>query len=382
MHIVHVISSLGYGGAEQLLYDQLKNFNHNKNKHSVIYLRHGHHVEKIESLGIQTFGISGLITRYDPIALSRLYLLIKELDPDVIHSALPLANIFARLVGRMLRVPVINDYHGDCSFHGWFRNTLDRATVRLATSFVAVSYGVAKSLMRHVFAGKKRLGELHMKTVVIQNGIDCAQVNADASNSKLTREKIGLHDNDFIIGAVGRLKPIKGFDVLLKSFALFQSMNVTRASREDQRYAKLVIIGDGPERQHLEHLAVELNISNDVYFLGYVVNARTVYHLFDCFAISSKSEGLSIAMLEAMCSSVPVVSTHAESTHDVIVDQKNGMLVPVGDIKALAQCFYTLKTDAKIAQTLAENARATVESKFTIKQMIEQYELLYEEVSS
>lgn len=339
MNIVHIISSLKIGGAETALFNLLSaHVVEKQNTHSVVYFHDGPNRIKLEQLGIPTYRISGLFSLYDPIAFYQALSLIKKLNPSLIHSSLWMANIFARLIGKMLKIPVICDLHGRATDEGRFRNTLDALTAPLATAQVAVSHSVYKAYRESVTkkVQNQYRDTTEKKITVILNGIDQKICLERAASSPLSRKTFGLSSDDFVIGAVGRLEPIKSYDILIQGFNLFLQKN------PHQTKVKLVIVGDGSCRKELQSLALSLGISDKIIFVGGRQDAIKFYPIFDCFVLSSQSEGLSIALLEALCFGLPVITTNKEKRHDILEHGVHGLLIPPSNPQALGDALEIL----------------------------------------
>lgn len=444
MKILHFITSLKTGGAEAALTNFLT-YTHQKlparTQHTVIYLYNGPHAEKIEKLGIPVFQLKGLVHHYDPIAFLRLIRLIKKINPDVIHTSLWSANIMGRLAGKIVGIPVISDLHGSAVDEGNFRNQLDALTAPLAHKIIAVSASVQSAYQYAVIP--KIIGKQHRELVaqnlcVINNGIDINRVRDIArqsdNTSPVSRSNFGWGENDFVIGAVGRLEPIKSYDVLVRAFALLLNLSkheippgkllsssrdchsreggnlppnnimhwipdspfglsrMTVPPRNQSKVAlrkfqnnsdsilpkspKLCLVGDGSEMHKLKDLAHALGVETNINFIGSRSDAIKFYPLFDCFALSSKSEGLSIALLEALCFGLPIISTHSGMQHDVIAHQINGFLVPVGDEQALAQSLLTLINNKKLVNSMHAANLELIKS-FDLAQTVSAYHKLY-----
>lgn len=433
MKILHFITSLKIGGAESALVNFLTYKRRQQPdgvQHTTLYLYHGPNVEKIQNLGISTYQLKGFLHHYDPIAFVRLLLFIKKYKPDVIHTALWSANIIGRLAGWLLGIPVISDLHGSALDEGSFRNRLDALTAPLARKIVAVSSSVQESYQQAVVpmvALKHYQNSVKQKLCVIPNGIEIELVRARSLENPLRRSDFGLNDNDFIIGAVGRLEPIKSYDVLIRAFALLQgqiiklnppstlqynfehqdvisnSDPVSKIScksytgsrvkyRDDNgsskaqlqltirerphRLPKLCLIGSGSQEQELKKLAKSLGITDSVNFVGARSDAIKFYPLFDCFTLSSQSEGLSIALLEALCFGLPIVSTHQDRQHDVITHNLNGLLVPVGNEQALADALKALLFDTEKRKAM-RNANVQLIRSFDLSNTVHAYEQTY-----
>ncbi len=360
MKVAHLITSLKIGGAESVLCALLSNVD--PKQHLVIYFHFGPNVERLHNMGITTYQIKGLFSPYDPIGIICLFRLLKHLKPDLIHSALWSANILGSIFSKILKIPIICDLHGDVIDHGSFRNFFERVTVNIPKRFIAVSRSVQLSFNDNIGTGL---------VSVITNGIDSDHVIEMANANKLTRADIGLLKDDFIIGSVGRLAAIKCYDVLINAFALFS----LRAKN-----AKLCIVGDGPERSNLEGLVSRLGLRNSVIFLGERSDAVSIYPLFNCFTLASFSEGLSIALLEAMCFGLPIITTSKSLDHDVIEDGVNGFLVPVHGIEPLSIAIANLYDNPGLVVRIKKRNIEDVRTKFNVKKMHVMYEQIYRDI--
>ena len=426
MNILHLITSLKVGGAESALVNYLsKVVGQDGNTHSVAYFHLGPNVDKIRNLGVKTYQISGTLSIYDPVFFFRLAKLIQFIKPDVIHSSLWSANIIARLISKFSKIPVICDLHGNSFDEGRVRNWFDRRTVKYCAKIVAVSNSVKDAYLKNIMTSELnkpapsrrqrlwragcgecarsaridasaeatserrlepspngRRAELQKNLVVIKNGIDVQALRDKAFTEPLIRKNFGLFDDDFVIGAVGRLEPIKSYDVLIKAFASFCHPELDSVSNAQ---AKLVIVGDGSQAAALAALVKTLKIEKQVIFTGFRPDAYKFYQIFDCFALSSQSEGLSIALLEAMVFGLPIISTNLDiSRHDVITPGINGLLVRPNDIegyaRAINKLFQDRQEDRGLKHTMGKRNLELVGSEFCIDGVVDRYQALYQDV--
>ncbi|MFA6492120.1 MAG: glycosyltransferase [Candidatus Babeliales bacterium] len=362
------------GGAERALCALLENMRDSAIQHHVAYFHAGPCVAIMASLGIPTYPVGGLIHRYDPLLYYRLYRLVKKINPDVIHTSLWSANILGRIIGTRCGIPVVSDLHGNCEHEGWLRNSIDRRTAHLSQRTIAVATTVENSYRCHIVAKIKNIERKKLtdgRVIVIKNGINAHKLRAQIVARPLTRRKCAIAEDAFVIGSVGRLEPIKSYDILIRAFALLcSSISLTRP-------LTLVLVGGGSQMQTLKNLAQSLDIAAHVLFTGEQPDAWRFYQLFDCFALSSQSEGISLALLEALCCGIPVATTHAYERHDVITDKVHGFLVPPGDIRALARALEELYNHPEKAITMGTAARQLIDEKFTIERVVEQYRDLF-----
>ncbi len=370
MKILHIISSLKIGGAEHALCNLLQGMKQHGWQHHVAYFHDGPCKKIIQSLNIPTYHITGLIHRYDPYAYIRLKKLVQTIQPDVLHSSLWVANIVGRLLGKSCNIPVVCDLHGNCGHEGALRTYLNRLTAHIPYRTIAVSESVKASFCNDVISSisnpLKRNAALE-SLVVINNGIDADHLRAQALKKPLTRKEFGIPKDAFVIGSVGRFEPIKSYKLLIQSLALLKHKHPGNC------HVALFLIGDGSEYTMLKKLSADLGITDNVIFTGARNDAYRFYPLFDCFALSSQSEGLSLALLEALSFGLPIVTTHNSLQHDVIAHEVNGLLTPPNNPQALMESLDRLYTTPRDRERMRQANNRLVDTNFNSKYMVEQY---------
>lgn len=344
-HLVHFITSLEMGGAQAVLYDVVKNLS--SFSHTVIYFHGGPYEEKFRQAGISIHRVRGLISCYDPLAITRLYTLIQQLNPDCLHTVLWAANWMGRIVGKMLGIPCVTALHNNKSLNGAVRAILDQLAPDAHTT-IAVSDEVKRSFDAN-------------KIVVILNGVNQDAIHHQVCMLRKTRNDVGFTDDHFIVGSVGRLHPVKRYDLLIESVAhLYKKYS----------HIRLLIIGSGSEEKKLRDLIAFHNLNHVAKLVA--DQALGYYPLFDCFVQPSAQEGISMALLEAMSCGLPCVVTNASKSHPVIKDGQEGVVV-MGEGALLSQGIELLMTNPKRAQQMGARAAQTIADKFDNKRMIAAY---------
>jgi glycosyltransferase involved in cell wall biosynthesis len=268
--IVHLISSLKIGGAESLLGDLIIGLGTEQYEHQVIYFHDGPHAQRLRDYGVPVYQVKGLVCLYDPVFFWRLWHLIKKINPDLMHTALWAANFAGRIMGTLLRIPVICVIHLGVDLDGRVRNMLDAVTFRLATKVIAVSQGVEQSL----HAKKNWVPATRLTTIA--NGIDAAAIIERASRQHCSRKEIGIKDDAVAIGAVGRFVPRKNFGLLIEAFVSVYAQH---------KQAHLMLVGLGEQEAELRTKVTELGLSGAVTFVV-GKSAYGYYPLFDCFVLN------------------------------------------------------------------------------------------------
>lgn len=169
-------------------------------------------------------------------------------------------------------------------------------------------------------------------------------------------------DNTFTVGAISELHKVKGLDVLLRAWSKFIK----------GRQAKLMIIGDGEERENLNNMASNLTISRSVMFEGFVENARSLLSVFDIFCMPSRSEGLPYSLLEAGIAGLPVIASSVGGIPEIVESGITGILVPPEDSEALFSSLVLLSEDRELAKRLGANLKASVQENFSFEKMVKE----------
>jgi glycosyltransferase involved in cell wall biosynthesis len=363
--LLHVTSSLKTGGAEQVLYDIVTSLVPHYEQ-TVIYFHGGRYEKLLQAQGIPIIHIQGLFFRYDLFFWIRLFIAIRRIRPDKIHSLLWIANVASRLIARFLAIPYVNVLHNNVTQNGRVRACIDYVTFSQQDTLVTVSEEVRDALqMRYTWLPTKNI-------TVISNGISIEDYAAKAANTALRRNALGYTHQQYIIGSVGRFVPVKRFDFLLKSFALVH---------QKYPFTHLLLVGTGPDEQALRSQAVELGIDQVVRF---VINQPAIdyYGIFNCFVMSSAQEGVSLALLEAMSSKIPcIVTNNAAPMHTVLTHAQNGLVVSSDSIKGLAAALERCIIEQSMAHQLAEHAFQTVKTGYSKERMVRDYINLFERLA-
>lgn len=243
-------------------------------------------------------------------------------------------------VVRKLNIPkAIAVVHGIGDYDRWYRKLLANYYFSQQWQIVAVSEYVQEYL-----ADAAKIFNINLVSV-IPNAVDIEVLQEQFLTRQEARNELNLDVGDFVFGAHGRLAGVKGFDYLLQAFAPLARKNVG---------AKLLLIGDGPLRLTLQQSAENLGIAEQVIFAGYRETASRYLPALDVFVMPSQSEGLSIALLEAMAAGLPVLASDIPSIEGAVADQES--LLPVGDVKAWQNALGKSFASEKVELTLAGKA--------------------------
>ncbi len=299
--------------------------------------------------------------RFGICAVFRLRKLLREHNIDILHCHGYKADVIGFLTSKLTKVRLVSTYHG------WWPDTLklkfydfiDTSILKFFDRVVAVSSQIYGNLV------KRKINP--SKLEVIQNGIDVSHFDMKAEREGV-RKELGIKKEDFVIGSVGRLSSEKGITYLLEAASKI---------KVKKRDVSFVIVGEGDVKNNLIDYAKELNISDKVIFTGYREDVDKIFSVLDVFVMPSLTEGLPLALLEAMAAGKPVVASNVGGIPTVIEHGKTGILVESRNVAEIEKAILNLVNDRHYSDALAENARKFVENNFSITATTKRYEELY-----
>jgi glycosyltransferase involved in cell wall biosynthesis len=365
LRVVHVVLSLDLGGLERVVVALVREGARLGQRVAVVCLeRPGTLAARVEELGAAVICLHkrpGLRLGI----VGRLKAVFQELRPDVVHTHQIGALFYAGPAARQTRVPaVVHTEHGK-HYAGRLRTRwLGRLAARHAARFVCVSQDIADEVVSCRVAPRKKVG-------VVFNGID-TRAFEDAESVASIRQTLGVPQGAPLIGTVGRLSEIKRQDLLLRAFARV---------RERVPDAHLVLVGDGPMMRSLRELAAKLGIDGNVHFAGFQARPEPYLLAMDVFALTSRSEGMPLVVLEAWAAARPVVTSNAGGLPDLIDDGRTGILFPSGDELMLSEALCGLLVDRELAARLGVAGRREVESRYDVGRMGDEYDRHYRELA-
>jgi glycosyltransferase involved in cell wall biosynthesis len=288
---------------------------------------------------------------------------------DLLHSHGYKGNI---LLGSMpsafRKLPLVSTLHGYTSSGGLTKMRLYEWLDRVMLSRLDAVVLVNESMQHHPKLERVKKADFR----IIRNGIPpLEEVGSPADDPSLSQLS-NFCENGCIIGAVGRLSPEKGFHHLIDAFKMIAA---------DCIDCKLLILGEGGERNRLEVKVRSLGLQERVFLPGYVHNAAYYMKFFDIFVLSSITEGLPITLLEAMQQNIPVICSRAGGVVNVLHHGQNGLLVEHSDPAALAEAIKRILRDANLREELGRKAGREVRKKYSSERMAREYGELYRAVS-
>lgn len=364
INILHIIYSLEPGGAEQIAFSLASNMNRAKYRAVICSLRGGGLLmPRLTQNGVPTYILykkRGL----DPAVPWRLYRILRRENIHVIHAHNFSANFWGRITGIMARVPgIVCSEHSLCTHKSFLQRRVDSILSRHTDRIIAVSEAVRQT---HIEDG--RLPE--EKITTIYNGISRAQFRG-IGEGKAARRRLGLKEEDKIVGIVGSLTPAKDHRSFLEA-----AVKVSRTVPN----ARFVIVGDGPLRNEMARLLDEKCLGESTMLLGFREDRLDIMAAFDVAVLSSVREGLPLTLLEYMALGKPIVVTDVGGMPEAIVHGDSGYVVPAQNGDMLADRTIDLLQNRKMALMMGIRASERFRERFTEGLMVKQCEAIYEEV--
>jgi glycosyltransferase involved in cell wall biosynthesis len=373
INLLYVITKLELGGAQKQLLSLIKHLDQDKFKPFLFTAQDGFLILEASSIKGLTLKKSRWLERSinplkDLLALIEIYWFIKKNNIEIVHTHSSKAGILGRLAAGLAEVKVI--LH---TVHGWSFDDykpiwkrilfiwLERLNARFSDKLVVTSnYDRQKGLDNHI--GQEN------KYSLIRYGVDYTEFNIKDQN---IREELGINPNDLVVGMIACFKPQKSPPDFIKL------ANLVNKVLPD---VKFLLVGDGILRRKIEKLISKFNLQKQVVLTGWRDDIPRILSAIDVFVLTSLWEGLPITVLEAMAASKPVISTHTGGVTEVIAEGKSGFLVTPRDINKMSERIAVLIKDENLRRQIGQNARQSLDSNFTLTNMISKTENLYEEL--
>lgn len=356
---------MNYGGMERLVAEMTHRIDHERFDVHIMALGYlGHFSQGLDA--VATLHLARPMSRWSMLRPTSLADDIRAIAPDVVHTHSGVWYKVSRAVG-MAGVPFhVHTDHGRNTPDPWLHRFIDRRASTNTDVIVAVSELLGTQLRRIVRRPER--------VRVIPNGVN-VDTYAPGPDTGALRRELGIAAETPIIGSVGRLEWIKGYDVMIAAFAQLLATWNERGTGGPRPV--LVLIGDGQERIALEQTAADAGCRNSVHFLGWRSDILECERAFTFFTMSSRSEGTSVSLLEAMSAGLCPIVTAVGGNPVVLGEPLAHRLVPAQSPTALADAWRAALRDTERRTSDARAARARVRSAFSLDAMVRAYERVY-----
>lgn len=364
--VLHIIKSLGRGGAEVLLPETLQIHDRERFEFHYIYFLpwKDQMVSALKEAGgrVVNFPASGNLEMLRQCNRITAYCLENKID--LIHCHLPWSGFVGRLVHRKTGIPVIYTEHNIQERYHFITKSINKFTFNSQTLAIGVSEDVTSSINKII--------RPHIPIRTITNGVNTKYFSRDSEKGAEIKARYNIPREAVVIGNVAVFRKqkcipgwISALDKILKS----------------QSNVYGLLVGAGPEEEEIKELVKSRNLEGKIILTGLQTDTVPFFSAMDIFMMSSAFEGLPVALLEAMSTECAVVSTKAGGVVEAIRNEKDGLLSEVGDWDALAKTASTLVKDPERRKEFQSAARKRVVESFSLTKMVTDLEQLYAEVS-
>lgn len=316
--------------------------------------------ETLESFGFPVYYLEK--GKFDPSTFFALVALLRRLEIDVIQTHGYGATTFGRAAAWWLKIPNVLHEHANLTDTPWFQKIPDSLFNPLTDLAIAVSDSTREFCVR-----ARRLSPKRVKTVYLGAPLDEFQPFDEQSRHE-ARHRLGFTDSQRVVGTVTRLHESKGNRYFVEAAASLAS------HRPD---VKFVIVGEGPLQLELEQQAEQAGVRDRFAFVGFQREVADCFAAFDVAVFPSLWEGTPLTVFECMAMARPLVSTDVDGLRDVLVHEKNALVVPPRSGEALADAISRMLDDDALAIRLAAGARESA-VRFDIQRFVDKMSELYE----
>ncbi len=363
LRVLHLISSSGLFGAENVLLNLARKTNGNK---SIAYVGaflnsqnpHLELIEEAKKYNLPTY-ILNSHGRFDLFSVFRLLNFLKKEKIDILHTHNYKSNLIGFFSARLAGIPIISTVHGytNGSISLSLYENFDKFILkRLFDKVIVVNDAMFNNFDKR-------------KSVVINNAVDTDKFSHKPDRN--FRKDLGITQDEMIVGTVGRLSIEKNQELLIKTI---------NELKKKYSNLKCIIVGDGPLKERLQYLVSNLKLEDKIIFTGNQSDVVSLYKTFDIFVLPSLTEGMPIVILEAFASGVAVISSNVGGIHDIVLHDKTGLLFDSGDVKGLARNLSLLIESKEKRMSLAENAKKFVHKNYSLEKMVSSYMEVYSHV--
>lgn len=369
--VVHVIHHLVVGGMENGVVNLINWLPNDRFKHAVVciedYSDFSRRIERddVEVIALHRSAIGSVQLRWT------LFKLFQRLRPDIVHTR-NLSGLDALLPARLAGSKTLHSEHGfdvdNLQGSSARPLLLRRLHAPLVRQFVCVSQNLYNLMTQQWGIAPARVHQIY-------NGVDIDRFTPGKyrPNELLPEGFLGI--DKFVVGTVGRVRPIKDQATLIRAVA---RLLVNRPGLRPR--VRMVLVGEGPLLEELKILANSLDISEICWFSGVRNDIATVLKLLDLFVLPSLNEGISNTLLEAMASGLPVLATAVGGNLELLVEGETGASFAPGDAEGLAALIMRYATDSDLCARHGHAAHVRAIERFSLHAMVENYQTVYEQL--
>jgi glycosyltransferase involved in cell wall biosynthesis len=367
LNVLQVCDHLGWEGSrmhgvKRLFAWMIPRFDPDRYNVSLVSLRKKDLSEEtLDSYGVDITYLQK--SKFDPTTMPALMKVIDQKQIDILHLHGYGATTFGRLAALRRRLPVILHEHANLTDTPWYQKVADVCLEPLTDIAIAVSQSTADFVIH-----ARKIPARKVKIVYL--GVPLEEFSRPRSDEELrqARAALGVRPDDFLLGTVTRLHESKGNTILV---------DAARLVLDQRPQAKFYLVGEGPLREPLEQQARALGLGDRFVFAGFARDVASVLSAFDLSVFPSLWEGTPLTVFEALAMGKPIVATDADGLVDVLTHERDALIVPKRNPRALADAMVRMMDDPSLRTRLSANARVTGQE-YDIAAFVRKMERLYD----
>jgi glycosyltransferase involved in cell wall biosynthesis len=359
--VLDIIQTAGIGGAEMVLFNTVEHLDKSRFDVRALVVGRGILIDRLREYGHEV-DVFKFKKSYNLDLIKFIRHLIREHKIDIVHTHLSRMNMYGFVATRFTPAANVMTVHGLTEFSSKIGKIYYSIFGNLSGKVVTVSEHLADILTSRTLMRRNKI-------CAIPNGIDTERFGRKFDRESTLR-RFGVSPDSRVILAVGNLRAIKGYEFLLESFGLIAA--------EDSRLA-LIICGDDIRgyKVILDIVVAKLGLGDRVFFTEFIPDIEAAYSAADLYVLTSITEGFSLTTVEAMASSLPVISTDCVGPREIIDDGVDGLIIPERDPEIFGQAMLELIGDKQRTEKMGAAARKKVEQKFSIQESVRKFEQLF-----
>ena len=367
MRVIHLIGGGDTGGAKTHVLNLLKELNHHIDA-QLFCFRKGDFSEDAEKMGIPIH----VIDSGNPlVGYQELKKLLAGQKVDIIHCHGARGNLMGNLIKKYCKAPVVTTVHSDYRLDYLGRpvarlsyGNINMVALRRVNFYIGVADPMTDILIQRGFPADR--------IYTVYNGIDFKTPIHPLPKEEFLKS-VGMHwqEGDVIAGIVARLSPVKDIPTLLKAMKI---------ACKEEPHLKLLIAGDGEDREKLKAMTRDLGLEGQVHFAGWVSDMNSFYNAIDINLLTSISEGFPYVIPEGGRMRLPTISSNVGGIPSLVEDEKNGLLFSPGDVDTLAKDLLRLARDPALRKTLGDALYEKAADMCSIDHMVELHLGIYDSI--
>ena len=284
----------------------------------------------------------------------------KEKKIDIIHCHLPWSGFLGRIIHEKSDIPLVYTEHNIQEHYHVVTKSINKFSFNKQDLAIGVSADVSRSIKENIDP------EIPVQTIL--NGVNTESFQRDNDKRSILRKDLKIPDEAVVVGTIAVFREQKAILDWVKAF-----------KEVNKQFPDIygIIVGAGPQKEEIENLVKELELQDRITMPGLQTDTISYFSAMDIYMMSSKFEGLPIALLEAMSMECAVVSTRAGGVVEVVRDEIDGLLSEVGDYMSLSKNVKRLIKDPELQKKIQKNARERVKTEFSLQAMVQQLEDVY-----